>query len=157
MKTVHDVMTRDPITIDPDAPLGTAMAVMREQNLRHLPVVDDAGTLVGMITDRDLRTVSFAPAFAEHLSAEARRRLRGLSEGLEQLRVRDAMTWEVVTIGADAPVARAAAVMCEKRLGSLPVVSAGRLVGIITERDVLRELAATLPSVQGVDPGRFLW
>ena len=59
--TVKDVMTRSPITIDPDAPLGTAMATMRHREVRHLPVVDEQGGLVGMITDRDLRDAAFSP------------------------------------------------------------------------------------------------
>lgn len=51
---VKDVMTREPITVDPEAPLGTAMEVMRRKRIRHLPVVNDAGRLMGIITDRDL-------------------------------------------------------------------------------------------------------
>jgi len=51
---VRDVMTRTPITIDPEAPLETAVAVMREREIRHLPVVDETGRLIGMITDRDI-------------------------------------------------------------------------------------------------------
>jgi len=154
---VSEVMTRDPVTIDPDAPLGTARAVMVERGFRHLPVADDAGRLVGMITDRDLRDAAFAPAIVEYLSPAARRRLRGLGETLESLRVRDVMTWDVVTIEPEAPVARAAALMFEGRFSSLPVVDHGRLVGIVTDHDVLRALAETLPAVRGLDPDTFLW
>jgi len=154
---VRDVMTRDPLTIDPEAPLGTAMAVMRDRGVRHLPVADDTGRLVGMITDRDLRSAAFAPALAEFLSASSRRRLRGMSEGLENLRVRDAMTWDCVTIAPDAPVAQAAALMFEGKIGSLPVVDGGVLAGIVTERDVLKLLARALPPVRGLDPDSFFW
>ena len=59
---VKDIMTKDPLTIDPEAPLGTATDVMRTKDLRHLPVVDEAGRLIGIITDRDLRHAAFAPA-----------------------------------------------------------------------------------------------
>jgi acetoin utilization protein AcuB len=154
---VRDVMTRTPITIDPEAPLETAAAVMYEREVRHLPVVDEGGRLVGMITDRDLRGVLLAPVLAEHLSLGAQRRLRGLSATLANLRVRDAMTWDAVTIEPGAPVARAAAIMFERRFGCLPVIEAGRLVGIVTERDVLKALAATLPAVRGMDPDNYLW
>lgn len=158
MKThVRDVMTKDPITIDPEAPLETAAAVMQEREVRHLPVVDEAGRLVGLIGDRDLRGALLAPALAEHLSGAAQRRLRGLVGALANLRVRDAMTWDAVTIDPQAPVARAAAVMFEGRIGCLPVVEDRRLVGIVTERDVLKALAATLPAVRGIDPDNFLW
>lgn len=156
-KRVREVMSRDPITIDPEAPIATAIAVMRDKSVRHLPVVDDAGRLLGMISDRDLRDAVFAPAFAEHLSLVARRRLRGLSATLEGLRVKDVMTWDAVTTKPEASLAQAAAVMFEGRFGSLPVVEKDELVGIITERDVLRALAETLPSVRGIDPDTYLW
>jgi acetoin utilization protein AcuB len=158
MKThVRDVMTKDPITIDPEAPLETAAAVMQERQVRHLPVVDEAGRLVGLIGDRDLRGALLAPALTEYLSGAAQRRLRGIAAALENLRVRDAMTWDAVTIDPQAPVARAAALMFEARIGCLPVVEGQRLIGIVTERDVLKALAATLPSVRGIDPDNFLW
>jgi CBS domain-containing protein len=156
-KLVNEIMTRAPITIDPEAPVATAVAMMQEREVRHLPVVDGAGRAVGMISDRDLRTALLAPAFAEHLSAAARRRLRGVDSALERLRVKDVMTWDVVTIRADAPIAQAAALMVEGRFSSLPVVDHGRLVGIVAERDVLKVLAATLPAVKGLDPDEFLW
>lgn len=156
-KRVREVMSRDPITIDPEAPIATAIAVMRDKSVRHLPVVDDAGRLLGMISDRDLRDAVFAPAFAEHLSLVARRRLRGLSATLEGLRIKDVMTWDAVTTKPEASLAQAAAVMFEGRFGSLPVVEKDELVGIITERDVLRALAETLPSVRGIDPDTYLW
>lgn len=157
MKAVREIMTRHPITIDPEAPVGTAWAVMVERQVRHLPVVDDGGSLRGIVTDRDLRSAAFGPAIAEHLSPGARRRLRGLSATLENLRVRDVMTWDVVRIRPDAPVAQAAALMHEGRFGSLPVIEDGKLAGIVTERDVLRTLAAELPPVRGIDPDTFLW
>lgn len=153
---VKDVMTRDPITIDPEAPLGTAMDVMRRKRIRHLPVVDDAGRLVGIITDRDLRQATFAPALAEHLSLQAQRRLRGLGQALGDLRVKHAMTWVVVTTEPEATLARAAVVMFERRIGSLPVVADGVLVGILTERDLLVALAKEFPDT-GVDQQGFLW
>lgn len=156
-KRVREVMSRDPITIDPEAPIATAIAVMRDKSVRHLPVVDDAGRLLGMISDRDLRDAVFAPAFAEHLSLVARRRLRGLTATLEGLRIKDVMTWDAVTTKPEASLAQAAAVMFEGRFGSLPVVEKDELVGIITERDVLRALAETLPSVRGIDPDTYLW
>lgn len=154
---VKDVMTRDPITIDPDAPVATAVATMREREVRHLPVVDDTGRLVGMVTDRDLRGALLAPAIAEFLSPPARRRQRAMTESIQALRVRDVMTWNAITTEPQAAVAQAAAVMLEGRFGSLPVVEDGILVGIVTERDVLRALAATLPAVRGIDPDAFFW
>jgi acetoin utilization protein AcuB len=137
---VKDVMTRDPISIEPEAPVGTALDVMRTKHVRHLPVVDEAGVLVGIVTDRDLRHAAFAPAVQEYLSVRAHRRVRQLGETLENLRVRDVMTWVVVTTGPEAPLLSAALVMLESRVGSLPVLEGGRLVGVLTEQDVLKAL-----------------
>ena len=79
---VKDVMTKHPITIDPEAAVGTALDVMRTKHIRHLPVVDDAGTLIGIVTDRDLRHAALAPALDEYLSVRAHRRARQMSETL---------------------------------------------------------------------------
>lgn len=137
---VKDVMSRDPISIDPEAPVGTALDVMRTKRVRHLPVVDEAGALVGIVTDRDLRHAALAPALGEFLPARAHRRARLLGEALENLRVRDVMTWAVVTTGPEVALLSAALVMLESRVGSLPVVDSGRLVGLLTEQDVLKAL-----------------
>jgi CBS domain-containing protein len=153
---VKDVMTRNPITIDPEAPLATAMAVMKKEWIRHLPVVDDGGRLLGLITDRDLRSATFAPALIEHLPASAQRRARGVSHALEELRVRDAMTWDVVTTQPETTLEHAARVMFYGRFGSLPVLDDAKLVGILTERDLLKGLSLLMPEPP-VDVEGFLW
>ena len=153
---VRDIMTPNPITIDPQAPVGTAVAVMRERRLRHLPVVDDRGHLVGIVTDRDLRSAMLGPAIAEYADTAERGRLRALAADLDDMRVSHVMTWDARTTEPEAPIAQAAAVMADARVGSLPVVEGSRLVGILTERDVLRALAATLPSIKGDDPDDYL-
>ena len=137
---VQDVMTKDPITIDPEAAVGTALDVMRTKHIRHLPVVDGTGTLIGIVTDRDLRHAALAPALDEYLSVRAHRRARQMSETLENLRVKDVMTWAVVTTGPEAPLTYGALIMFESRVGSLPVLEHGRLVGMLTEQDVLKAL-----------------
>jgi acetoin utilization protein AcuB len=152
---VKDLMSRDPITIDPEAPLATAVEVMRTRQIRHLPVVDDDGQLMGIITDRDLRQAMVAPALTEYLSRGARRRLHGIGQALEDLRVKDAMTWVVVTTHPEATAAHAAIVMYEQRVGSLPVVKNGKLLGIVTERDLLRALRTEHRGIP--EPEAFLW
>jgi CBS domain-containing protein len=135
MTSVHvsEVMTKAPLTIDPEAPVATAVAVMRERQVLHLPVVEADGRLSGIVSDRDLRGV----------------------EG--ERRVLDVMTWGAVTVGPTAPIAQAAAIMATERVGCLPVVDDGRLVGILTERNVLEVVASTLPSVRGDDPDGYFW
>jgi len=153
---VKDVMAKDPLTIDPEAPLATAIDVMRTKEVRHLPVVDEAGQLVGIITDRDLRHAAFAPALEEYLSVTAQRRLRRIGETLENLRVRDVMTWVVVTTHPSASLAHAALIMSERRVGSLPVVENSKLVGMLTERDVLQALTRE-GTVREWNLEGFLW
>jgi acetoin utilization protein AcuB len=142
---VKGVMTENPLTASPDMPLRQAVGLMRERKIRHLPVVEDGGRLVGMLTDRDVRHAALVPALAEHLTWELRR--------LRSLRVRDVMTWSVVTTHPDATLTQAGLTMFQRRIGSLPVVEDGRLVGILTETDVL----AALTAGQEQDPDAFVW
>ena len=144
---VRDVMSRDPVTIAPDAPLRAAAELMRERRVRHLPVVGPEGRLLGVLTDRDLRHMAFRPALAELLpSTPALAR---------PARVRDAMTWAAITVGPDLPLARAGLVMIERRIGSLPVVEDGRLVGILTDHDLLRALPPA--GQRAAELAGFLW
>ncbi len=118
---------------------------MRDRKIRHLPVVEEGGRLVGILTDRDVRHAALVPALAEHLTWELRR--------LKSLRVRDVMTWSVVTTHPEATLAQAGLTMFQRRIGSLPVVEDGRLVGILTETDVL----AALTAGQETDPDAIVW
>jgi acetoin utilization protein AcuB len=129
---VRDVMTGAPFTADPDMPLREAAALMKERGIRHLPVVDRAGCLAGILTDRDITHAAFVPALSKYLSLDPRR--------LQAPRVRDVMTWSVVTTDPDATLVQAGLIMFQRRIGSLPVVENGRLVGILTDRDVLAAL-----------------
>ena len=133
-KKVRDLMTSKPQTIGPDAPTRTAIALMRDKRIRHLPVVNELGRLVGMLTDRDLRHAAFVPALSEHLTWEAAR--------LKSPRVRDVMSWTVLTTSPDATLVQAALTMFQRRIGSLPVVEDGCLVGILTDHDVIRAFNA---------------
>ncbi len=133
---VKQFMTRSPVTVHPDALVKGAADMMRTRKLRHLPVVDRGGRLVGIVTDRDLRQVIFDPAIQARLGRAA--------DALQALAIRDVMTWGVVTVRPETAIRDAAWLMREQRLGALPVVQAGRLVGILTERDVLRAFEETL-------------
>jgi len=138
---INGVMTKDAITIDPEAPLGMTLDVMRIKQVCHLPVVEEAGQLVGIMTDGDLGQATFAPAVAEYLSVRTKRQLRVLGDRLKNLCVRDAMTWVVVQTQPEAPLAQAALTMSERHVGSLPIVDGGKLAGLITEHDVLAVLS----------------
>jgi acetoin utilization protein AcuB len=126
---VRDIMRQALVTVPPDVPATTAAELMRSHQVRHLLVTDDQERLIGVLTDRDLKHSTFLPFLARHLAWDERR--------LRAPRVRDVMTWRVVTIDPDADLVRAGRLMFERRIGSLPVTDQGRLVGILTERDIL--------------------
>jgi acetoin utilization protein AcuB len=152
---VRDIMTRNPFSIEPETPLGTAIDVMVEHKIRHLPVVDERGGVVGIITDRDLRSAILAPELEQYLSEATRRRLRGIVGTLESLRVKDAMTCNPITTRPDMAVTQAAALMLEAHIGSLPVIENGKLVGIVTDRDAVKALAMHVPALKYV--AEALW
>ena len=126
---VRDWMKRRVTTVRPDTRLSGAAKLMRVRKIRHLPVVEDAGRLVGIVTARDLRQAMFAPAVQDELE--------NLPAVLAGLVVRDVMTRGVVSVRAATSIREAARLMHERRLGALPVVEHDRLVGILTETDVL--------------------
>ena len=144
---VETFMTRSPVTIQPDALVKGAAAMMRTRKLRHLPVTDRGGHLVGIVTDRDLRQVIFDPAIQARLGRAA--------DALDTLAVRDVMTWGVVTVRPETAIRDAAWLMREQRLGALPVVRSGRLVGILTERDVMRAFEEALSTDALTRPYRW--
>lgn len=131
---VREIMRQALVTVRPDAPARVAAELMRSHQVRHLLVTDEGERLIGILTDRDLRHSALLPMLARHLAWEER--------WLKAPRVRDIMTWKVVTIEPDADVVRAGLLMFERRIGSLPVTDHGTLVGIVTERDVLEALGA---------------
>jgi acetoin utilization protein AcuB len=127
MLLVEDSMTREVVTASPRATAGEAIGLCRERRIRHLPIVED-GRLVGIVSDRDLR--SALPAIGDPARAAA----------LEEVLVSDVMTRDVVTARPDDPVEAAANAMRERKIGCLPVVKGGELVGIITSSDVMEAL-----------------
>jgi acetoin utilization protein AcuB len=137
---------RSPVaTIRADAPIRDAAELMRLREIRHLPVVDAGGRLVGIVTDRDLRQAVFAPAVQERLDVEA----------VQDIAIREVMTWAVITVGPAADIREAARLMHEQKIGALPVTQDGRLVGILTESDVLATFEEVLRSqVTTVSPLR---
>jgi CBS domain-containing protein len=132
---IREWMTPSPVTVTPTTPVAGLTRMMTLRRLRHLPVVEDE-RLVGIITDRDLRTVLPSPATS--FSAGEVHFL------LDRLTVSQVMTRHVLTVAPEEPMAEAVRQMLEQKIGALPVVEHGRLVGIITEIDVLRAFASVL-------------
>ena len=130
---VRDVMTATPITVDPETPMLEARQRMVEHRIRHLVVVEDA-RVVGIITDRDIRLNLPSPATS--LSVWE------INYLLAQLTVGGVMTASVIIVDPDQPIAEAARIMMDHKIGALPAVDGVRLVGIITESDFVRTMAA---------------
>jgi len=128
--TAGDVMTPGPFACRPEDSLLAAATRMSWHGLRHLPVVDDSDRVVGMLSDRDLRT---------HVGDPSR---FAIARGTTLKRVRDAMTAPPITVTADRSLNEIAQIFEERHLGAVPVVDRGGvLVGIVSYVDVLRGLA----------------
>jgi len=127
---VKERMTRLPIVATPDLPVPEALHLMRQEHIRRMPVVDKSGRLVGIVSDRDLLLASPSPATS--LSAWEITYLLG------KITVHDVMTKKVITVTEDTPLEDAARIMADSKIGGLPVVRDGALVGIITETDLFK-------------------
>lgn len=126
---VKDWMNPQPLTVQPETPLAEAKGMMEKYWIRHLLVLAD-GALVGIFSDHDLQAASL-PAGPDFPAAAREAQL-------ERVAVGDAMTKNPRTVHPDASLLEAARLILEHRFRALPVVDGGRLVGIITETDIVR-------------------
>ena len=137
-RSVQDVMTRTVVVVSGSAPFKEIVRLMREYRVSALPVVDDDGTLVGIVTEGDL-LLKEDPDLREPpglFEAYERRVEREKARGLVAAEL---MTTPVVTIRADASVAEAARLMHDRRIKRLPVVERlGKVIGIVSRRDLLK-------------------
>ena len=125
---VKNYMTKTPVTIRQDADYGTAFDIMETKNLHHLPVVDAAEAVVGILTRRDLQLA------ARHFQEAP-------------VEVVEVMHTPVFTTTPDAPLVKAAATMMENRIGCLPVLDDRKqVVGMVTETDLFRALIDSIGS-----------
>jgi CBS domain-containing protein/CheY-like chemotaxis protein len=131
---VRELMNRNVIVIAEGASCRGAVAEMHRARVRHLPVVSAQGALIGVVTDRDLRHYLFSAPVSARLGATP------LDALLEAAPVTQVMSAPVITVEADDDVHEAARVMRTHRIGSLPVTEGGRLAGMVTETDLLREI-----------------
>jgi len=131
---VESWMSRDVRTVSSNADVREALALMKKHSIRHLPVVD-GGRFVGLVTLGDLRQALLAPM-------------------IEKLKVGDVMIRDPFTISRDTALEKAALIIYERRIGCLPVLEDGQVVGIITVKDILRafiEIMGVLKSGSRID------
>ena len=131
--TANDLMTPDPYVAFEEQPLIEAMEIMREHDIRQLPVVDNAGRLVGIITDRDLRQ-----AISSHLETE-------LETGQDVLdsyvQVGEIMTGEPLTVLPDDTMEEVIDILLATKVGGMPVVNGDNIpVGMVSYVDVLKAI-----------------
>ena len=139
MLLVRDWMTEHLVTLSPEASVAEALTLCRKRRIRHIPILDE-GRLVGIVSDRDLRDAS--PTLGDPERART----------LQEIRVADVMSREVITVDPQDSIENAAQQMYELKIESLPVVSEGavagagstvggeEVLGIVTSSDVMRAL-----------------
>lgn len=126
---MRDVMTKNPITVGSETPIAEAKRIMKEKNIRRLPVVDK-GKLVGIVTERMILEASPSPATS--LSIYEVHYL------LSKMKAKDVMVKNPITVSPDTTFEETLLLGQEKRIGAFPVVDRGKLVGIVTESDLVR-------------------
>lgn len=128
---VRDCMTHNVFTLAVDKKVFIAQQIMQWAHIRHIPIVDRAQRVVGLVTHHDLLRVSISTLTSRVAHAERDQHVAGIP-------VDQVMSTQVKTISPDAPVQAAAHVMREHKISCLPVVMDGQLVGIITAYDILK-------------------
>jgi acetoin utilization protein AcuB len=127
---VGERMTHPVITVRPDAPIMDAYELMQKEKIRRLPVVDNKGALIGMLSEREILHAS--PSQATSLS------MWELNYLMSRVTVNEIMTSGVITVDEDTPLEEAARIMAENKIGGLPVMRNGKLAGIVTETDLFK-------------------
>ena len=127
---VNERMSRHPLTVKPDTKVDAALKRMREEKVRRFPVIDDGGKLVGIVSDKDL--LYAAPSPATSLSIHEMHYL------YSRITVDHVMTRKVITVDERDPIEEAARIMIDNKVGGLPVMRDGELVGLVTETDIFK-------------------
>ncbi|HSD78106.1 MAG TPA: CBS domain-containing protein [Solirubrobacteraceae bacterium] len=148
---VRDVMDDDPVAVRPETPIEDVVGVLREHELHGVPVVNEGGRCVGIVTEddlvitdehgEDLNVPHYIELFGGIVFLEPMRRFEARLRKATAATAGDLMTEDPVTVAPDADVREAARLIVEKGHNRLPVVDHGRLVGVVTRVDVLDALS----------------
>jgi len=133
---VRELMTPNPVTVNPETSVPDALRLMRERKVRRLPVIDGHGRLVGIVSDKDLLYASPSPATTLSMWE--------IPELLGKLKIEKVMTRDVITVSEKTTLEEAARLMADRKIGGLPVLQGPDLVGIITETDLFKSLLELL-------------
>jgi acetoin utilization protein AcuB len=126
---VRDIMVTELVTLHVEEQLSLASDIMNLARIRHLPIIEGE-RLVGIISQRDLFRASLASVMGYDYAATR--------DHLKSVSIKEAMVSEVITVGPETGIQEAGRIMLDKKIGCLPVVEDHRLVGMVTETDVLR-------------------
>lgn len=126
---VGERMSRPVISVTPDTPINDALAMFRKEHIRRAPVMKD-GKLVGIVSESDLLNASPSPVTTLSIWE--------MNYLISKVTVSRVMSKKVITVDQDTPIEEAARIMADKKIGGVPVVSAGKVVGIITETDLFK-------------------
>jgi acetoin utilization protein AcuB len=127
---VRDYMSQPPIVIAPETSISDGLRMMREHRIRRFPVVDGQGRLIGVVSDKDLLHAEPSPATSLSIWE--------IGYLLGRITIDQVMTRDVLTVTPTTPLEDAAQIMVDRKIGGLPVVEAGRVVGVITETDIFK-------------------
>jgi CBS domain-containing membrane protein len=148
MLTVAEIMTRQPFTLGPDDTVESARQMMAQHHIRHIPVVNDSGILVGLITQRDVLAAQDSTVLNPAADESSRDRYVAISA---------VMTTPVQTTDESASLRGTALHLLEHKLGCLPVVSDGKLVGIITDSDFVTVAINLMEQLELSEPEEVLF
>ncbi len=126
---VGERMSRPVISVSPDAPINDVLAMFKKEHIRRAPVMKD-GKLVGIVTETDLLNAS--PSSVTTLS------IWEMNYLISKVKIKDVMSRKVITVRSDSPIEETARIMADKKIGGVPVVNEGKVVGIITETDLFK-------------------
>lgn len=148
MLEARDIMTREVITASPDTSISELAAVLENRNIGGVPVVDEGGRLVGIITQNDLvdrvRELELPPAINIldlHIFLQIPSHLFQRVEKMLGTTVGDVMSPKPVTVNLDTPVPQIASLMAKQKVHTIPVMERGKIVGVIGKIDLVRAVA----------------
>ena len=146
MFTVAEIMTREPYTLGPDDSLADARKLMSEHHIRHIPVVAGDGTVVGLVSQRDVLSAEDSTLLNDNQSVQAHDRYVALSS---------VMTTPVQSVDEHASLRGTAMHLQKNKLGCLPVLREGALVGIVTDADFVAIAVNLMEQLEAAEPDEY--